>query len=43
MFIYPLLVALICLIFLDKFFGGRQCVYAWDHRFHLRDGDDQPA
>lgn len=28
MFIYPLLVALICLIFLDKFFGGRQCVYA---------------
>lgn len=29
MFIYPLLVALICLIFLDKFFGGRQCVYAW--------------
>lgn len=33
MFIYPLLVALICLIFLDKFFGGRQCVYAWTIAF----------
>lgn len=29
MFIYPLIVALIFLLFLDKFFGGRQCVYAW--------------
>ena len=33
MFIYPLLVALISLIFLDKFFGGRQCVYAWTIAF----------
>ena len=33
MFIYPLLVALICLIFLDKLFGGRQCVYAWTIAF----------
>lgn len=33
MFIYPLLVALICLIFLDKFFGGRQCAYAWTIAF----------
>lgn len=33
MFIYPLLVALICLIFLDEFFGGRQCVYAWTIAF----------
>ena len=33
MFIYPLLVALICLIFLDKFFSGRQCVYAWTIAF----------
>ena len=33
MFIYPLLVSLICLIFLDKFFGGRQCVYAWTIAF----------
>lgn len=33
MFIYPLLVALICLIFLDKFFGDRQCVYAWTIAF----------
>ena len=33
MFIYPLLVALIRLIFLDKFFGGRQCVYAWTIAF----------
>ena len=33
MFIYPLLVALICLIFLDKFFDGRQCVYAWTIAF----------
>lgn len=33
MFIYPLLVALICLIFLDKFFGGRQCMYAWTIAF----------
>lgn len=33
MFIYPLLVALICLIFLDMFFGGRQCVYAWTIAF----------
>ena len=33
MFIYPLLVALICLIILDKFFGGRQCVYAWTIAF----------
>ena len=29
MFIYPLCVALIALVFLHKFFGGRQCVYAW--------------
>mgnify|MGYP001775388433 CR=1 FL=1 len=29
MFIYPLCVALVCLIFLHKFFGGRRCVYAW--------------
>ncbi len=29
MFIYPLIVALIALIFLDKYFEGRQCVYAW--------------
>lgn len=29
MFIYPLVVALIALLFLNNFFGGRQCVYAW--------------
>lgn len=29
MFIYPLVMALIALLFLDKVFGGRQCVYAW--------------
>lgn len=29
MFIYPLIVVLIALIFLDKYFEGRQCVYAW--------------
>ncbi len=29
MFIYPLIISLILLIFLDKLFGGRQCVYAW--------------
>ncbi|MDO5531499.1 branched-chain amino acid transport system II carrier protein [Sutterella sp.] len=29
MFIYPLCVALIALIFLHSFFGGRQCVYVW--------------
>ncbi len=29
MFLYPLCVALIALIFLDKFFGGARCVYAW--------------
>ncbi|WP_279016161.1 branched-chain amino acid transport system II carrier protein, partial [Sutterella wadsworthensis] len=33
MFIYPLCVALIALIFLHKFFGGRQCVYAWTMGF----------
>lgn len=33
MFIYPLCVALMGLIFLDKFFGGRQCVYAWTMGF----------
>ena len=29
MFIYPLVVVLVILTFLDKLFGGRQCVYAW--------------
>lgn len=29
MFIYPLCVALVALIFLHKFFDGRRCVYAW--------------
>ena len=29
MFIYPLAVVLIVLLFTHKFFGGRQCVYAW--------------
>ena len=29
MFIYPIVVALVILTFLHKFFGGRQCVYAW--------------
>ena len=29
MFIYPLIVVLIGLLFLDKFFASRQCVYAW--------------
>ena len=29
MFIYPLIVALGCLLFLNNLFGGRQCVYAW--------------
>ena len=29
MFVYPLIISLILLIFLDKTFGGRQCVYAW--------------
>lgn len=29
MFIYPLVVALIALLFLNNLFGGRQCVYAW--------------
>lgn len=29
MFIYPLVVALIALLFLHNTFGGRQCVYAW--------------
>lgn len=29
MFIYPLVIVLIILTFLDKSFGGRQCVYAW--------------
>lgn len=29
MFIYPLVVVLVILTFLDKWFGGRQCVYAW--------------
>lgn len=33
MFIYPLCVALMGLIFLDKLFGGRQCVYAWTMGF----------
>ena len=33
MFIYPLCVALIALIFLHKFFDGRQCVYAWTMAF----------
>ncbi len=35
MFIYPPCVALIALIFLHKFFGGRQCVYAWTMGFTL--------
>lgn len=35
MFIYPLVVALIALLFLHKFFGGRQCVYAWTIAFTL--------
>ena len=29
MFVYPLVISLILLIFLDKSFGGRRCVYAW--------------
>lgn len=29
MFIYPLCVALVILVFLDRFFGSRRCVYAW--------------
>ncbi len=29
MFIYPMVVAIVALTFLDKLFGGRQCVYAW--------------
>ena len=33
MFIYPLCVALIALIFAHKAFGGRQCVYAWTMGF----------
>ncbi len=33
MFIYPLCVALIALVFLHNFFGGRQCVYAWTIAF----------
>ena len=33
MFIYPLCVALIALVFLHNFFGGRQCVYAWTMAF----------
>lgn len=33
MFIYPLCVALIALVFLHDFFGGRQCVYAWTMGF----------
>lgn len=28
-FLYPLTIVIIILAFLDKFFGGRQCVYAW--------------
>ncbi len=33
MFIYPLCVALIALVFLHNFFDGRQCVYAWTIAF----------
>ncbi len=33
MFIYPLCVALVILIFLHKFIGGRRCVYAWTMGF----------
>ena len=33
MFIYPLIVALIALIFLDKYFESRQCVYVWTMAF----------
>ena len=29
MFIYPICVALVFLIFIDKFIGRRRCVYAW--------------
>ena len=29
MFIYPLVVAIIILTFLNNLFDGRQCVYAW--------------
>ena len=33
MFVYPLCVILIVLLFTDKLFGGRQCVYAWTTAF----------
>ncbi|MBO5658858.1 MAG: branched-chain amino acid transport system II carrier protein [Duodenibacillus sp.] len=33
MFIYPLSVVLIVLLFLDKFYDGRQCVYVWTVAF----------
>ena len=28
-FLYPLTIVIIILAFLDKYFDGRQCVYAW--------------
>ncbi len=35
MLIYPLIIALVCLIFLHKLFDGRQCVYAWTMAFTM--------
>ncbi len=33
MFTYPLAIILVILLFTDKLFGGRQCVYAWATAF----------